>query len=269
VFSIGYEVECGDCGFKEYVGDRKRAENLVDEHIAEKYCEDVRVESKSRLMRYALLVLGAGFVVGLPMYFGNTDAFRIFVDPELLSDYLASYGRLAAVVLFGLLILNNILWFIPGHGLGVSCGLIYGPVAGTLLCFSGTVVSTVLAIFISKGFGQPVVKRLIGEEKFEKYQYLAESKDVWPFLIFILIPVVPDDAVVYFAGLTDIDWKRLTFICSIGRLAGVIFLSGFGHGLATHNTVLLVVIGVVIAVFSVFSVWKKDKLVNLLRVKYG
>lgn len=209
-------------------------------------------------------VLASLFAGALVLHFtGYLDLLlQLFGDPQYLKETLEPYGFYAAFVLIGLLLVNNILWVIPGHGLGVACGLMYGVYWGTFVCMIGTTLSTLLAVFISKRYGRPAVKSVIGKEKLEEYEHFTEATDVWPFIILILLPVVPDDATVYLAGLTDFSIKRLVIVLSLARLPGVITLTWFGEGVATADYTVISIISVFILLVSVGAIWKRKHIMD-------
>jgi uncharacterized membrane protein YdjX (TVP38/TMEM64 family) len=212
---------------------------------------------KSRELLAAVLLVAAVFTVLILT--GNLEpALSLFLNPEYLKQVLEPYGFYAAFILIGLLLLNNILWPIPGHGLGVACGLIFGVFWGTVVCMIGTTLSTVIAVLISKKWGRPAARKILGKEKFQKYEHMASSRDIWPFVIFILVPVIPDDATAYLGGLTDLETWRLIFVMSLARFPGALTLIVFGDGVADASYVTMGGIAAMIAVISAFSIWKRD-----------
>lgn len=187
---------------------------------------------------------------------------RLFGDPQYLREFLEPYGIYAAFILIALLLLNNILWIIPGHALGVGGGLIFGPILGIFIVMIGTTLSTLIAVLISKKWGRPAVKSMVGEKKLEKYDHFTKSTDVWPFIIMIILPVIPDDATVYLAGLTNLSTKKLVIVLSLARLPGVISLVWFGEGVASANYPLMIAIAIIILIFSAAAIWKKDEIMQ-------
>lgn len=212
--------------------------------------------------RKALLVVLLLVATVLGLYFAGMleETARLFLDPEYLRDVIGPYGFYAAFILIFLLLVNNILWIIPGHGLGVACGLIFGPFWGVLVCFIGTTLSTVVAMMISKRYGRPFARKMFGDEQFEKYENLASSHDIYPFVVLTIVPVVPDDMLVYLAGLTDMSKKKIVVALSLARLPGVVALVAFGEGIARSDPALSGVIAGIIGAAVLISLWKIDKI---------
>lgn len=194
---------------------------------------------------------------------------KLFGSPEYLKQVLEPFGVYAAFILIVLLLTNNILWVIPGHGLGVACGLIFGVFWGTVVCMIGTTLSTIVAVAISKKWGRPAAKSILGKKKFDKYEHMASSKDVWPFVLFVLVPVIPDDATAYLAGLTNLNSGKLIIALALARFPGALTLIIFGDGVANTNYSTIGATALVIALVSAVSIWKRQKIMDFTRRETG
>lgn len=183
---------------------------------------------------------------------------RLFTDPEYLQAAIEPYERLGVFILLGLQILQIIFAPIPGQAIGVTYGLMYGVYWGTFFGMIGTTIGTIVPILISKKYGKPVVKSMIGEEKLKKYEKITESTDVYPFVILIILPVIPDDAIAYLAGLSSISTRRLIIWLAIARFPGMLALTWFGEGLATANYSLMAIITVAVTLVSLWVIWKRN-----------
>lgn len=110
---------------------------------------------------------------------------------------------------------------------------------------------------------------MVGEERFEKYEEISSSRDIYPFIILTLVPVVPDDALVYLAGITDMSKTKIIVSLCLARLPGIIVLVAFGEGVATSNSSLITISSIVIASTVLLSVWKKDKLEKISKGEHS
>src|SRR5215203_2833009 len=89
-----------------------------------------------------------------------------------------------------------------------------------LLAALGTfVVGSVLVFTAARKWGEPLVIRLVGEEKFYKYSGRLDREGWWLFAI-LLVPLVPDDAVCALAGLSAVTFGRFLVFMVVGRLPG-------------------------------------------------
>ncbi|EHK01873.1 hypothetical protein HRED_06602 [Candidatus Haloredivivus sp. G17] len=80
-----------------------------------------------------------------------------------------------------------------------------------------------------------------------------------------MFPGFPDDALCFIAGLTNLNWKKLAFIASIGRLPGILMLTTTGYSIAEANTILFIIVGLSTAAISVFSVNYRKEIEAFLR----
>lgn len=194
---------------------------------------------------------------------------ELFFSPERLRGLISSYEPYGFVVLFVLQISQVILAPLPGQVVGTAFGSVYGPILGFLFGWFGNIVATVIVLYIAKRLGRPAVERLAGEDSVEKYQEFIGSADVFPFIVLVLLPGVPDDVVCYVAGLTKIDFTRLLIAISVARAPGLFVLSVFGDSLVEADWVVVGIIIVFIVLFTVVVGWKYDEITGYLSDKYG
>lgn len=215
-----------------------------------------------------LLVLGGLVTVGLlaaAYLLGYLDGLlRLFSDPEYIQTLVEPYGAFGVFVLLALQLLNIIVAPIPGQGIGVAYGLLYGVLWGTVFGMIGTTIGTIVAVLISKRYGRPAVEAVVSEEQFQRYETITESVDVYPYVILIILPVIPDDAIAYLAGLSTIRTRRLIIWLSVARFPGMLALTWFGDGIATANYLVIGGLLVVVTIVSVWVVWKRTWIINTL-----
>jgi len=189
---------------------------------------------------------------------------QLFTSPDYLEQTIEPYESYGVFILLGLQILQIVFAPIPGQAIGVTYGVMYGVYWGTFFGMIGTTIGTIIPILISKRYGKPIVKSMIGEQKFEKYEELTKSTDVYPFVILIILPVIPDDAIAYLAGLSSISTRRLIIWLAVARFPGMLALTWFGEGLATANYFLMLVLTVLITIVSMWVVWKRKWILEKL-----
>lgn len=210
--------------------------------------------------------VGAVAVAAVALHYtGQLDhLLRLFGDPQYLVATAEGYQELGVFVLLGAQLLNIVFAPIPGQAIGVAYGILYGVYWGTFFGMIGTTVGTAIAVVVAKIYGRPIVVSIIGEQRFRKYEEITESADVWPFVILIVLPVIPDDAIAYLAGLTTIRTRRLVIWLSIARFPGMLSLTWFGGGVAAGDWVLLAALTAVITVVSIWVVWKREWIMDTL-----
>ena len=177
-----------------------------------------------------LLFCGAvGWFIGRPMV-------RFASDPEQFRAWVESFGPWGGILYAAMVFLQVLVALIPGEPLEICGGYAFGAVPGTLLCLLGATAGSLLVFALVRRFGRAMVELFFSREKVENLRFLQSSpkRDFLFWLIFML-PGTPKDLLCYFAGLTDLPWRKWIFICSVGRLPSVITSTLGGGALGTEN----------------------------------
>lgn len=169
---------------------------------------------------------------------------------ESLDKFLEGFGFLAPLALVIVLALQVILAPLPGQIFGLASGYIYGPWIGTLISMVGLTIGSFVAFYLGRKFGRPLVERFVNKKTVKKFDYLVNRRgEITIFLIFLL-PVFPDDAICFIAGLTKIPIPTLVILAVLGRLPGFITLNFVGSGVAYQNLDMAIVLFTVLMVVS-------------------
>ncbi|MGI6358854.1 MAG: VTT domain-containing protein [Bacillota bacterium] len=91
------------------------------------------------------------------------EFYRVYSNRNLLNSYLQQAGVWAPAVFVLLTAAQVIAAPIPAMALGVAGGFIFGLLPGFLLSLLGLFIGSMLAFGLAKWFGQPLVRRLIGD----------------------------------------------------------------------------------------------------------
>ncbi|MFO7793802.1 MAG: VTT domain-containing protein [Candidatus Nanohaloarchaea archaeon] len=203
-------------------------------------------------MKRKLQYLSGAFLLGL-IYFVSTLELSLFTEllsPEKVAEILGPYGPAGIIAgQIGQVILAPI-----PPVTAVASGTLYGPFLGAFYSIIGATIGTVIAIYVSDRYGRPLVERFVSEENMNKFDELTKKTGYLPFIILFVLPGFPDDALCFIVGLTNLDWKKLAFIASIGRLPGILMLTTTGHSIAEANTLLFIVASASVLVVSTLSV---------------
>ena len=155
---------------------------------------------------------------------------------EGFRDYIRSFGPLGWLVLLGLQILQVFVALIPGELLETGAGYAFGPVWGTVICYLGVAVASVLIFLLTRRFGVRLVEVFISREKINELRFLntERKRNTLIFLLFFL-PGTPKDLLTYFAGLTDIKMSSFLCISLVARIPSVLTSTFGGHLLGTEQ----------------------------------
>ena len=173
---------------------------------------------------------------------------------EGLRDYIRSFGAAGWLVFLALQILQVFIALIPGELLESAAGFVFGPVFGTLLCYAGIAIASLLVFVLTRKFGVKLVQVFVSREKINQLRFLNTEKkrDVLIFIAFF-IPGTPKDLLTYFAGLTEIKLSTFLVITLVARLPSVVTSTFGGHLLGEGEYVLAVIVYAATAVISLFG----------------
>lgn len=132
-----------------------------------------------------------------------------------VTDWGLSFGALSPVVYF--FVVGQVLVSpIPAGPVTLAGALVFGVWEGLALSLAGSVVGSVLVFLAARRWGKELVVRLVGERTFRKYVGMLDATGWWVFVV-LLVPFVPDDAVVALAGLSALKFRRFLAIMVVGR----------------------------------------------------
>jgi len=198
--------------------------------------KEKKVIAGTALSVFLLLFAAVGWYVGRPMvrFASQPEQFRVWVDSR------APWG---GVLYAAMVFLQVLVALIPGEPLEICGGYAFGAVRGSLWCLAGSVAGSIVVFAFVRRFGRSLVEVFFSPETLQRLHFLRSSpkRSVLFWLIFTL-PGTPKDLLCYFAGLTDMPWRRWLLICSVGRLPAIITSAMGGSALGEENYVSAVLV---------------------------
>jgi len=137
-------------------------------------------------------------------------------------------GAWGPSVLFILFVLQVFLAFIPGQALMVACGYLYGFWGGFLVSWLSLVFGGEIAYALARKYGRPFAERWISPAILERWDKAAQGQGVGFFALMMVMPLVPNDAMCYVAGLGTISHRRFLTANLLGRGAACVLTSAAG-----------------------------------------
>lgn len=134
-------------------------------------------------------------------------------------DLIYSYGPMGFMVLIGVQALQSVLPVLPGV-LGFAAGAIcFGIIPGFLCNYAGIIIGSMIAFFLARKYGKPLVLELFSEEMHDKWMAKFKNEEKVEKIMFwlIVLPFFPDDFLCYLAGLLSISARRFLIILLIGK----------------------------------------------------
>ncbi len=131
----------------------------------------------------------------------------------------------------------------------------WGPLLTIVLSVFGWTIGSVIAFWVARKFGKPLVSRFFSLEKLEKIENKIPEKNLFWWLIFLRM-TVPVDVLSYALGLfSKISWRIYIPTTFFGTIPAVVIFVYFG-GLSFEIQLGVFLIVAVILLF-VFFVFKK------------
>jgi uncharacterized membrane protein YdjX (TVP38/TMEM64 family) len=187
---------------------------------------------RSWLKWILLLVIAAVVAVLAVRYWREVAAF--LSDPEALRAWLARLGPLGPLGLILFNTLQVVVAPIPGYPVQIVSGYLFGWWRGTLYSVVGMILGGLLAMTLARVYGRPLVERIVGAERLERWENVAHLNSLAVWFVLMLGPL--GDAPYYLAGLTKLPvWKLLSIVLLV-RTPSVMVSAALGAGLISWRS---------------------------------
>lgn len=145
-----------------------------------------------------------------------------------LRQTMLTYGPWAAVVLSAALMVGQaVIAPLPGNVITITNSLVFGPILGSLLSWSSTVLGASLCFLLAKALGKPFAERIVGSSV-HKAERFFRTYGLHAMFFVRIMPFVPFDAVSYGAGLVGVPFSRFLLATSIGIVPSILIYSYLG-----------------------------------------
>ncbi len=204
--------------------------------------------------KWLLLLIGIGLAIWLGSRFFETD-------PEMIRNYILSYGIWAPAVYIGIYTIRPLVFF-PASLLSLAGGLIFGPWLGTIYTIAGAVAGAVLSFTVAGKLGS----RFFTKEqngKTAKIQEQLEQNGFWYVLLFRLIPVINFDLISYLAAFAKVRPAAFALATLIGVIPGTFAYNFLGSSFAAGDPVVLLVGLGVFIVLTIVPIIIRKRWVNV------
>jgi uncharacterized membrane protein YdjX (TVP38/TMEM64 family) len=178
----------------------------------------------------AALALIAGFL--LVKYHRPLLAF--FGDQEQVRAWLAGLGPWGPLGLIGLNAAQVVVAPIPGYVMQIASGYLFGWLDGAIYGTIGMALGGILAMGLARLFGRPLVSRLVGEERLDRWERVThlDALPIW----FILMLGPFGDIPYFIAGLTSLAIWKVIAIALFVRTPSVIVAAAVGAGVVSWRS---------------------------------
>lgn len=137
-----------------------------------------------------------------------------FKSVETFETYISSFGFMAPAVFVFIQAVQVVIPVVPGF-VGCAAGAVmFGTGMGFVYNYVGICAGSIIAFWLARRFGTSFVKRVVAEDKYDKYTKWISEKKCFTVVLWltILLPLAPDDVFCYLSGLTKMSGKKFTGI---------------------------------------------------------
>jgi len=176
------------------------------------------------------------------------NVFYWFGSLEAITASMEHAGIWGPIVLFILFVLQVFLAFIPGQALMIACGYLYGFWGGFVISWVSLVVGGEIAYLLARHYGRPFAEKWIAPSVLERWNKAAAGQGITFFALSLVMPLVPNDAMCYVAGLGTIRRIHFSIANALGRGLACVITSAagaFGGSISWQGWVILVGIFVI------------------------
>lgn len=180
-----------------------------------------------------LAMLAAG-VLAIPSWVA------FWSNPTALHQWVARTGPTAPLIIIGYEARQVIIPPLPGEALDIANGYLFGPWRGAVYSLIGIMAGSVVALWLSRKFGRRIIQKMwpnITSRTIDRY---LGFKHWWLWLILLVTPGAPDDAISYLLGLTSIPFGWARLLIFLGRPPKVIVTSLLGAKFSQGSPLIIV-----------------------------
>jgi uncharacterized membrane protein YdjX (TVP38/TMEM64 family) len=181
----------------------------------------------------ALAVAGLALLcVGLYVLFSSNPVIvkyralaRFYSSKKEVKRFLVRSGPYAPLAFIILQALQVVLAPIPGEATGFLGGMLFGTWLGFVYSTIGLTLGSALAFGLGHWLGLPLVRRLVPNEVYHKFDFLASTGGELVTLILFLIPGFPKDYLCFILGVSPLPFRTFLVLTTLGRMPGTWLLS--------------------------------------------
>jgi uncharacterized membrane protein YdjX (TVP38/TMEM64 family) len=210
--------------------------------------------------RAALLRLGALVGAVVLVSAAALRAAPFLLAPDATRAWVAGFGPSAPLVFLAVQSTQVVVAPIPGQLLAVAGGYLFGPPLGATLSVLGVLLGSAVAIGLTRRYGRPYAESVVADGTLAEFDAVVDETGEAGLLVAFLLPVFPDDALCFVAGLTDIPTWRLLVLVALGRTPTFVAAAFLGDAVATADLASVALLLAAGTLFTALGYWKRQDL---------
>ena len=219
-----------------------------------------------------LLLIGALLYLSFssnPFIVKYRELARFYSSRKEVKHLLERAGPYAPVVFILLQALQVVLAPIPGEVTGLLGGLAFGTGLGFLYSSIGLTLGSMLAFGLGRWLGLPLIHRLVSEEVYHKFDFVARAGGELVTLLFFLIPGFPKDYLCLLLGVSPLPFGTFLVITTFGRMPGTWLLSIQGAKVGSARYTEFVIFLTIAAAAALLAYIYREDIFQWMRRRHG
>lgn len=181
--------------------------------------------------KYIALLFWLAILVAYQWYARSNQLSAFDVIRQMLGFLTASmWGPIAYVILYAI----RPLILFPSTLLTLAGGFVFGPVLGVIYTIIASNLSSTVAYFVGRYFGEGLLKEGSGEGLIQRYATRMRNNSFETVMVMRFI-FLPYDAVSYLAGFLRINYWPFIVATALGSIPGTIAFIGFGASIENFD----------------------------------
>lgn len=213
--------------------------------------------SAVRRWRTAGLMLVLIALAALAIRYGP-DFVALVSDRARVQAWLVGLGPLGPLVFILMNASQVVVAPIPGYVVQGVAGYLFGVWWGSVFGIIGMLLGGWIAMMLARLYGRPLVQRIAGAERLQRWEGVIHSDSIWPWFLLLLGPV--GDIPYFLAGLTRVAAWKILLIALVLRAPSVLVAAAVGAGLITVPLPSLVALGIVFVLLAALLHRRRDSL---------
>ena len=203
---------------------------------------------------------GLLLVIGLKTPLGEI-LWALLTNPssEAVQQLLANTPVWLPLAIIGLMILHTLVP-VPAEFLALAAGMTLGPFWGFITIWVGAMLGAYLGFWLTRAFGQPVLRLLVSPSRLERSQRWLQQIDIPVLLAVRLLPVLSFNLINFALGLTAISWWRFSWTTALGIVPATVLMVAFGAHLGDWRVVVVTSVAAVLLCLGGYVMMRRRRI---------
>ena len=157
------------------------------------------------------------------------------MSAETVQELILSWGAWGVAGSILLMVLHSFIPF-PAEIVAIANGMVYGPIWGTVVTWTGAMLGAYLAFGLARLLGRPFVITMVADRHRQSVDAWTARQGGGTLFFARFIPVISFNLINYAAGLTSISWWTFTWATGLGILPLTYLMVLLGDHMWTGET---------------------------------